>query len=128
MSVARFIAAKLLPLLAQRVQMELPVAGAIGVLIVTQVLGIGGAVWVQRHLDDFYTVPATLVFTIYAIIPATTMSISVRSVIHGYQEATFFSLLGLYNLGGGYLRWSSDLKDDAALEKCEAPPEVHLCL
>ena len=36
----------------------------------------------------------------------------------------FFTLLGIYNLGGGYLRWSGDLKDDAALEQRVEPREA----
>merc|ERR1719424_797298 len=47
-----------------------------------------------------------------------------RSVIQGYREAYFFTLLGLFNLGGGYLRWSRDLQDDAALEKAAEPQEA----
>lgn len=124
MSIGRFIALKIVPLLAQRVKMELSVAGIAGVMIVFQVIGIGAAIWVQRHLEEFYTVPATLVFTVYAIIPGVSMCMAVRSMVQGYHEAWFFSLLGLYNLGGGYLRWASDLKDDAQLEKAEVPLEA----
>ncbi|CAE8694299.1 unnamed protein product [Polarella glacialis] len=118
---ARFVAAKIYPLLAQRIQMELPIAAAVGLLIVTQVVGIMGAVWVQQNMENFVSVPATLVFVIYAIIPGTSIYLATRSVLQGANEAPFFALLGVYNGASGYLRWASDLSDDAALEHQPAP-------
>jgi len=39
-------------------------------------------------------------------------------------EAPFFALLGLYNLGSGYLRFADDLRSDALLEQ---RPEPSIC-
>lgn len=125
-SVARFVAAKLLPLLAQRIQMELPVAGVAGFLIAMQVAGILCVVWVQQNLENFVSIPATLVFVIYAVIPATSVYLATRSVLQGALEAPFFALLGVCNLASGFLRWADDISDDAALEK-RPPPKVAAC-
>jgi len=120
-SLARFTAARLLPLLARRVQMELPLAGVVGLLIVMQVIGIAAAIWVQQNMTHFVSIPATLVFVLYAAIPGGSIYLATRSVLQGAEEAPFFALLGVYNLASGYLRWADDVNDDAALEQRPAP-------
>jgi len=101
--------------------MELPLAGVVALLLTMQVAGIVAAVWVQQNLSNFVSIPATLVFALYAMIPGTSIYLAMRSVLQGAAEAPFFALLGCYNLGSGYLRWADDLNDDAALEKRPAP-------
>jgi len=124
-SLARFVASKLLPLLARRIRMELPVAGAAALLLATQALGIMAAVWVQQNLSSFVSVPATLVFTLYSMIPGISVYLAMRSVLQGASEAPYFALLGVFNLASGYLRWADDVSHDAALEQRPTPRAVH---
>lgn len=118
---ARLIAAKIFPLLAQRVQMELPLAAIVGLLLATQVFGVSAMVWFRQNLGTFVSVPATLVFALYALIPGISVSLATRSVLQGAQEAPFFVILGLFNLTSGYLRWAGDVSDDAVLEERPVP-------
>ncbi len=119
-SVARFVAARLLPLLAKTITMEIPLAYVVGVLLVTQVVGIVIAVLVYQHLETFTCFPATLVFVVHAIVPAISIALGTRDLLKGC-EAPFFALLSLYNLGSGYLRWAADLRSDAAFEQRKEP-------
>lgn len=120
-SAVRFVAAKLLPLFAKRVQMELPLAVVAISLAIMQVIGMAAAIWVHQNLDTFVSLPATLVFVIYALIPGASAYLAMRSVLQGAEEALFFALLGVYNLTSGYIRWADDLCDDAMLEKEPVP-------
>eukprot|EP00930_Biecheleria_cincta_P054968 TRINITY_DN41341_c0_g1_i1.p1 TRINITY_DN41341_c0_g1~~TRINITY_DN41341_c0_g1_i1.p1 ORF type:complete len:1899 (+),score=291.02 TRINITY_DN41341_c0_g1_i1:103-5799(+) len=118
---ARFIASKLFPLLTQRVQMELPLAAIVGLLLAAQVFGVSAMVWFQQNLGTFVSVPATLIFVLYAVIPGISVSLATRSVLQGAREAPFFVILGLFNLTSGYLRWAGDVIDDAVLEERPLP-------
>lgn len=120
-SVIRFVAAKLVPFMAKRVHMEIPVAGAVALVIVTQVVGFGGAFWVQHNMERIVRVPATLIFVVYSAIPGTSICLATRSILQGATEAPFFVVLGICNLGSGYLRWAEDVSDDAALEQRPEP-------
>eukprot|EP00913_Durusdinium_trenchii_P017092 g16075.t1 len=113
-SAARFVFNKVYPLMAQR--MELPLAALVGVLLIMQVL-----IWVQQNLENFLSIPATLVFVLYTLIPAISVCLATRSVLQGAHEAPFFALLGVFNLASGYLRWAGDLSDDAALDQQPIP-------
>lgn len=55
-------------------------------------------------------------FVIYAIIPGASISIATRGILQGTADAPFFIWLGVYNLSSGYLRWASDLADDAQFD------------
>jgi len=120
-SVGRFVAARAWPLLLQKVQMELPVAGIVMLFILVEVAGVGVILWVQNNLDTFVCFPATLVFLVYAMVPGTSIWMATLSVLHGAVEAPFFVLLGLFNLCSGVLRWANDMCDDAELEKASEP-------
>eukprot|EP00435_Cladocopium_sp_Y103_P023871 s672_g5.t2 len=118
-SAARFVFNKVYPLMAQR--MELPLAALVGVLLIMQVLGILAVIWVQQNLENFLSIPATLVFVLYTLIPGISVFLATRSILQGAQEAPFFALLGVFNLASGYLRWAGDLSDDAALDQQPIP-------
>jgi len=118
-SAARFVFNKVYPLMAQR--MELPLAALVGVLLIMQVLGVLAVIWVQQNLENFLSIPATLVFVLYTLIPGISVCLATRSVLQGAQEAPFFALLGVFNLASGYLRWAGDLSDDAALDQQPIP-------
>ncbi|CAK9034608.1 unnamed protein product [Durusdinium trenchii] len=118
-SAARFVFNKVYPLMAQR--MELPLAALVGVLLIMQVLGVLAVIWVQQNLENFLSIPATLVFVLYTLIPAISVCLATRSVLQGAHEAPFFALLGVFNLASGYLRWAGDLSDDAALDQQPIP-------
>eukprot|EP00929_Paragymnodinium_shiwhaense_P033998 TRINITY_DN18554_c0_g1_i1.p1 TRINITY_DN18554_c0_g1~~TRINITY_DN18554_c0_g1_i1.p1 ORF type:complete len:1893 (+),score=374.82 TRINITY_DN18554_c0_g1_i1:168-5846(+) len=120
-SVVRFVADRVVPFLAKRVQMELPVAFAGALFLFTFVAGILVSVWVQQNLDNFLSLPATLVFVVYNSIPGISIFMATRAIVRGATEAPFFAFLGVFNLSSGYLRWADDLSDDAALEKRPAP-------
>jgi len=113
----RFVAARILPLLARRIQMEVPLALVVAVLFLTQGVGVAAVIWFRRNRANFVSIPATLVFVVYAILPGTSIFFATRSILQGASEAPYFVLLGVFNLASGYLRWADDLTDDAALEK-----------
>ncbi|CAJ1349047.1 unnamed protein product [Effrenium voratum] len=118
-SAARFFVIKIYPLMAQRV--ELPMAALLGMTVIIQVFGKVMITWVQQNLENNVSIPATVVFAFYTLIPGISIYLATRSVLQGALEAPFFMLLGLFNLASGYLRWSSDLSDDAALEERPVP-------
>ncbi|CAE7786946.1 unnamed protein product [Symbiodinium microadriaticum] len=124
MSAARFVFAKVYPLLAQR--LEIPLAVIVIAALVLQVLGVLGVVWVQQNLDNFLSIPATLVFVLYVLIPGISICLATRSILQGANEAYFFCLLGVFNLASGFLRWAGDQADDAALDG-QAPPRFAAC-
>jgi hypothetical protein len=108
-------------MLAHRIDMELPAYTLVVVLVLFQAASIWATLWVERNARQFIALPATLIFLIYTCIPSLSAYMAMKSVVQGFTEAYFFAFLGVYNFAGGYLRWASDICDDAALDGEDEP-------
>lgn len=120
-SAGRFIGARMVPLLRRRVKLELPLVAVVGALLLAQAPGLALFLWVRRRRDILFRSPVTTVFVIYCAIPGITIFLSTRTILQGFSEAPYFVLLGVFNFGSGFLRWTEDLRDDAALDKRKGP-------
>lgn len=118
-TVVRFVLAKLVPLLATR--METSVLALVALVVCLQAIGVLIFLLVHQHVVNMVRVPATLVFVVYTIMPGVSMCLATRGVIQGAKEAPFFALLGVYNMIGAFLRWAEDIGDDAAVEHRQDP-------
>lgn len=120
-SATRFAFQSLLPLLVQRVRMDLSLAGIVVLLMIAQVVGVALVIWVQENIDTMVSFPATFVFVVYAAAPGASIWLATRSTLKSLTVAPCFALLGLYSLATGYLRWADDLLDDYTLEGRAVP-------
>lgn len=117
----RFAWERLVPMFRRRVQMELSVGRYVMLILAAQLAGLVVWWWLKRNRTIFVSVPATLVFVLYAVLPGISIFMAMRSILQGASEAPFFVLLGVFNWLSGYSRWADDLRSDAELEQRPAP-------